>query len=101
MSPPQSLTKCFNAEMVSASDGSVVQNGERVASEPARAEMQEASGALEVDANGKCTEQIVWRNVILMAALHAGALYSLFLIPKAHPLTWIWCKCRRQRTYLV
>ncbi|KAJ8346350.1 hypothetical protein SKAU_G00277510 [Synaphobranchus kaupii] len=76
--------------MVSVSDGSVVQSGERVAGEPARAEMHQASEALNTDAKGKCTPHIVWRNVILMTLLHIGAVYSLFLIPKAHPLTWIW-----------
>lgn len=34
---------------------------------------------------------IVWRNVILMSLLHIGALYGVFLIPSASPLTWIWC----------
>ncbi|XP_056020333.1 acyl-CoA desaturase-like isoform X1 [Ostrea edulis] len=33
---------------------------------------------------------IVWRNVILMSALHLGGLYALTLIPKSHPMTWIW-----------
>lgn len=33
---------------------------------------------------------IVWRNVILFACLHAAALYAIFLIPQAHPLTWLW-----------
>lgn len=36
--------------------------------------------------------QIVWRNVILMALLHIGAVYSLLLIPKAHLYTLIWGK---------
>lgn len=35
---------------------------------------------------------IVWRNVILMALLHIGAVYSLLLIPKAHLYTLIWGK---------
>jgi len=30
---------------------------------------------------------IVWRNVALMIVLHLSALYAVFLIPKAHPLT--------------
>lgn len=38
------------------------------------------------------TLRIVWRNVILMALLHFGAIYALTLIPKSHPLTWLWCK---------
>ncbi|KAK3091664.1 hypothetical protein FSP39_021653 [Pinctada imbricata] len=33
---------------------------------------------------------IVWRNVVLMTALHLGAVYSLTLIHKSHHLTWIW-----------
>lgn len=35
---------------------------------------------------------IVWRNVLLMAFLHTGALYGLVLFPSASVLTWIWCK---------
>lgn len=38
------------------------------------------------------TLRIVWRNVILMALLHFGAIYALTLIPKSNPLTWLWCK---------
>lgn len=34
--------------------------------------------------------KIVWRNVVLMCLLHLGALYSLILIPQAHPLTCLW-----------
>ncbi|KAK3601842.1 hypothetical protein CHS0354_041763 [Potamilus streckersoni] len=34
--------------------------------------------------------RIVWKNVFMFAALHIGALYSITLIPKAHPLTWLW-----------
>lgn len=33
---------------------------------------------------------IVWRNVILMTLLHIGALYGVFLIPTASPLTLVW-----------
>ncbi|KAG5834381.1 hypothetical protein ANANG_G00260920 [Anguilla anguilla] len=90
MYPTESRNKCFSEEMVSASDGSVLQNEERVAAEPATAEMHQASEALKEDAKGKRAQNIVWRNVILMTLLHIGAVYSLFLIPKAHPLTWIW-----------
>ncbi|XP_026206478.1 acyl-CoA desaturase [Anabas testudineus] len=32
---------------------------------------------------------IVWRNVILMSLLHLGALYGIFLIPSASPLTLV------------
>ena len=35
---------------------------------------------------------IVWRNVVLFLFLHFGALYAIFLIPHAHPLTWLWGK---------
>ncbi|XP_056325666.1 acyl-CoA desaturase [Danio aesculapii] len=34
--------------------------------------------------------RIVWRNVILMSLLHIAAVYGLFLIPSAHPLTLLW-----------
>ncbi|XP_076856630.1 acyl-CoA desaturase [Brachyhypopomus gauderio] len=33
---------------------------------------------------------VVWRNVALMSLLHAGALYGLFLLPSASPLTLVW-----------
>ncbi|KAI4900938.1 hypothetical protein NFI96_015565 [Prochilodus magdalenae] len=33
---------------------------------------------------------MVWRNVVLMGLLHLGALYGLFLIPSASPLTLLW-----------
>lgn len=51
-----------------------------------------ADGAESRTPNGTKRQRIVWRNVILMGLLHAGALYSVLLIPKAHPFTWIWCK---------
>ncbi|CAI5784756.1 stearoyl-CoA desaturase 5 [Podarcis lilfordi] len=35
-------------------------------------------------------QEIVWRNVILMALLHVGAAYSLVLIPRAHLFTLMW-----------
>ncbi|XP_061181164.1 stearoyl-CoA desaturase-like [Saccostrea echinata] len=35
-------------------------------------------------------QKLVWRNVILMSALHIGSLYALTLIPTSHPLTWVW-----------
>lgn len=38
----------------------------------------------------RCSQEIVWRNVILMTLLHIGAAYSLCLIPKARLLTLIW-----------
>lgn len=36
--------------------------------------------------------KIVWRNVILMSLLHLSALYGVFLIPLAKPITLIWGK---------
>uniref|UniRef100_A0A1A8RT96 stearoyl-CoA 9-desaturase n=1 Tax=Nothobranchius rachovii TaxID=451742 RepID=A0A1A8RT96_9TELE len=33
---------------------------------------------------------IVWRNVIMMSLLHLGAVYGIFLIPSAAPLTLLW-----------
>ncbi|KAL7847802.1 hypothetical protein AOLI_G00225200 [Acnodon oligacanthus] len=57
--------------------------------EPEGAESREAEAEC-----GAAKEQrgriIVWRNVVLMALLHAGALYAVLLVPKAHPFTWIW-----------
>lgn len=34
--------------------------------------------------------RLVWRNIILMSVLHAGALYGLMLLPSAMPLTFVW-----------
>lgn len=36
--------------------------------------------------------RIVWRNVVLMSFLHLASLYALTLIPRSHPLTWLWSK---------
>lgn len=44
-------------------------------------------------------QRIVWRNVILIGLIHAGALYSVLLIPKAHPFTWIWCKSANKTNF--
>jgi len=33
---------------------------------------------------------IVWRNVVLMSALHIAAVYGLYCLIWAHPLTWLW-----------
>ncbi|XP_076016460.1 stearoyl-CoA desaturase b [Genypterus blacodes] len=38
----------------------------------------------------KPERRLVWRNIITMSLLHAGALYGLFLIPSAAPLTFVW-----------
>ena len=35
-------------------------------------------------------QEVVWLNVFFMAALHLGALYGIYLIPQAKPLTWLW-----------
>ena len=40
----------------------------------------------------RATQKVVWRNVLLMSALHLASLYALFLIPKSHPPTWLWGK---------
>lgn len=34
--------------------------------------------------------RLVWRNIILMTLLHAGALYGLVLLPSAKGLTLAW-----------
>jgi len=36
--------------------------------------------------------QIVWRNIVYMSLLHLGAIYGMFLLPWAQPLTWLWSK---------
>lgn len=51
-------------------------------------------GAESRELNGAKRQRIVWRNIILMALLHVGALYSVLLLPKAHPFTWIWCESK-------
>lgn len=38
----------------------------------------------------KPPKKIVWRNVILMSLLHISAVYAIFLIPSASPLTLLW-----------
>ncbi|XP_068160798.1 acyl-CoA desaturase [Antennarius striatus] len=38
----------------------------------------------------KPCRRIVWRNVFSMTALHIGAVYAIFLIPSASPLTLLW-----------
>lgn len=38
---------------------------------------------------------VVWRNVVLMGLLHAGAVYALVLVPRAQPLTLLWGKSAR------
>ena len=40
----------------------------------------------------KPPRQIVWRNVVLMALLHTGALYGLTITPSASILTLLWSK---------
>ncbi len=36
--------------------------------------------------------QIKWLNVTWMTGLHLLALYGVFCLPSAHPLTWLWSK---------
>jgi stearoyl-CoA desaturase (delta-9 desaturase) len=42
--------------------------------------------------------KIVWRNVILMSALHLSAIYGLYLIPYAKVSTLIWSKYKPDPT---
>ena len=35
---------------------------------------------------------LVWRNIIWIGWLHAAALYGLYCVPFANPMTWLWCK---------
>lgn len=46
----------------------------------------------EEKAGPKPPRIVVWRNVILMGLLHIGAVYGLFLVPSAQPLTLLWGK---------
>ena len=34
--------------------------------------------------------EIKWFNVVMISALHLAALYGIYCIPFAHPLTWLW-----------
>ena len=34
--------------------------------------------------------EIVWTNVVLMLALHAAAVYGVYLLPQVKLLTWVW-----------
>lgn len=54
------------------------------------AENHEKTPLKSRDEKGFHLKGIVWRNVILMAFLHAASLYSIFLIPTARPLTLFW-----------
>uniref|UniRef100_A0A5F9CJY0 Stearoyl-CoA desaturase n=1 Tax=Oryctolagus cuniculus TaxID=9986 RepID=A0A5F9CJY0_RABIT len=38
--------------------------------------------------------EFVWRNIILMALLHVGALYGITLVPTCKFRTWLWGKQR-------
>uniref|UniRef100_A0A4W5K7P3 Stearoyl-CoA desaturase 5 n=1 Tax=Hucho hucho TaxID=62062 RepID=A0A4W5K7P3_9TELE len=82
--------------MVSVPGASVHQDGETVAWEPRgheeelNAAMEARSCARDEKADGWRSNEIVWRNVILMALLHVGAVYSLLVIPRAKALTWVW-----------
>ncbi|CAM4545076.1 stearoyl-CoA desaturase 5 [Lepidochelys kempii] len=55
-----------------------------------REESPLGSKAESSEGNASYSQQIVWRNVVLMTLLHIGAVYSLCLIPKAQLLTLIW-----------
>ncbi|XP_072881356.1 acyl-CoA desaturase-like [Hemitrygon akajei] len=43
-----------------------------------------------VEKETKPPMKLVWRNIILMGALHLSALYAVTLVPSAKPLTWLW-----------
>ena len=34
--------------------------------------------------------QLVWRNIIWIGWLHAAALYGIYCVPFANPMTWLW-----------
>lgn len=84
--------------MVSVPDAVVLQDGETVVEEPmgpkdwSEMAMEAPCRAGDEKADRWRSLGIVWRNVILMALLHIGAVYSILVIPRAKPLTWVWCK---------
>lgn len=43
-----------------------------------------------VEKKAKPPMRMVWRNIILMGALHLAAVYALTLAPSAKALTWLW-----------
>lgn len=43
-----------------------------------------------VEKKTKPPMRLVWRNIILMGALHLSAVYAVTLVPSAKPLTWLW-----------
>ena len=45
---------------------------------------------LSEDGNKRKGHQIVRSNVAFMAVIHIMALYGIYLMPAANPLTWIW-----------
>ncbi|XP_023839299.1 stearoyl-CoA desaturase 5-like [Salvelinus sp. IW2-2015] len=82
--------------MVSVPDAVVLQDGETVVEEPMGPEdcsemaMEARCRAGDEKADRWRSLGIIWRNVILMALLHIGAVYSILVIPRAKPLTWVW-----------
>lgn len=65
------------------------------------AENHEETPPKSRDDKGFHLQGIVWRNVILMALLHAASMYSIFLIPTARPLTLFWCKSEQKKKNLT
>ncbi|MGH0183834.1 UNVERIFIED_CONTAM: hypothetical protein FKN15_018833 [Acipenser sinensis] len=80
--------------MVMVEDESVMQNVEEVSSSNGVGADRQAGSAESRDGKDRRSQEIVWRNVVLMALYHIGAVYALSLIPKAYPLTWIWGESR-------
>lgn len=76
--------------MVMVEDESVMQNVEEVSSSNGVGADRQAGSAESRDGKDRRSQEIVWRNVVLMALYHIGAVYALSLIPKAYTLTWIW-----------
>lgn len=49
----------------------------------------------------KPPRRLVWRNIVLMALLHFGALYGLVLLPSAKGLTIAWSEYELQDFFFV
>lgn len=59
-------------------------------SDPLHLDVVENSDDATESSQKQNKSEIVWRNVVLFLLLHLAAVYSLTLIPKAHPATWLW-----------
>ena len=53
-------------------------------------DLQLVSDVTTPDADKRRATEVVWLNVVRIGALHAIAVFGIFLLPKLHVATWIW-----------